>query len=290
MSVRWSRMSWSDRNELWARWRRGESVRQIALGLRRASSVIHTVVAAEGGITPRPRRRSRLALSSAEREEISRHLACGHSLRAISQMLGRAPSTLSREVAHHGGRSVYRAAVADKQAWQRTRRPQHCRRSTHPALRRIVAHKLAQQWSPQQISGFDAPFRVMLTCRCHRKRSTAACSCKVAASCAAVFSNTCGASIPFDTRAPALGCTRDRARFSTPFRFESDRQKSVPVLSLGIGKAISLKAREARSSRRASSVNRATCCWCDYRARIRTPSLAPSPGGSDGCHSGSSSR
>jgi hypothetical protein len=62
MGVRWSRMSWSDRNELWARWRRGESVRQIALGLRRASSVIHTVVAAEGGITPRPRRRSRLAL------------------------------------------------------------------------------------------------------------------------------------------------------------------------------------------------------------------------------------
>ena len=55
MGVRWSRLSWSDRNELWARWRRGESVRQIAYGLRRASSVIHTVVAAEGGITPRPR-------------------------------------------------------------------------------------------------------------------------------------------------------------------------------------------------------------------------------------------
>ena len=154
MGVRWSRMSWSDRNELWARWRRGESVRQIAHGLRRASSVIHTVVAAEGGITPRPRRRSRLALSSAEREEISRHLACGHSLRAISQRLGRAPSTLSREVARNGGRSVYRAAVADKQAWHRSRRPQPCRLSTHPALRRIVAHKLAQQWSPQQISGW----------------------------------------------------------------------------------------------------------------------------------------
>jgi IS30 family transposase len=67
-------------------------------------------------------------------------------------MLGRAPSTLSREVARNGRRSVYRAAVADKQAWHRTRRPQHCRLSTHPALRRIVAHKLAQQWSPQQVS------------------------------------------------------------------------------------------------------------------------------------------
>jgi len=76
--------------------------------------------------------------------------------------------------------------------------------------------------------------------------------------------------MPFDTRAPALGCTRDRARFSTRFRFESDQQKFVIALSLGIGKAISLKAREARSSRRSSSVNRAMCCWCDYRARIRT--------------------
>ena len=91
MGMRWSRMSWSDRNELWARWRRGESVRQIAHGLRRASSVIHTVVVAEGGITPRPRRRSRLALTSADRDEISRQLACGQSLRAISRMLGRPP-------------------------------------------------------------------------------------------------------------------------------------------------------------------------------------------------------
>ena len=154
MGARWSRMSWNDRSELWERWRRGESVRQIAHGLRRASSVIHTVVAAEGGITPRPRRRSRLALTSADREEISRQLACGQSLRAISRMLGRAPSTLSREVTRNRGRSVYRGAVADNQAWHRTRRPQPWRLSTHPALRRVVAQKLAQQWSPQQISGW----------------------------------------------------------------------------------------------------------------------------------------
>ena len=154
MGVRWSRMSCSERSELWARWRRGESLREIAQGLRRASSVIYTVVAAEGGIRPRPRRRSRLALTGTEREEISRQLACGQSLRAISRMLGRAPSTLSREVARNGGRSVYRAAVADGRAWHRTRRPQRCRLSTHPALREIVARKLAQQWSPQQISGW----------------------------------------------------------------------------------------------------------------------------------------
>jgi len=89
-----------------------------------------------------------------EREEISRQLARGVSLRTISQRLGRAPSTLSREVARNGGRGVYRAAFADRQAWRRSRRPQPCRLSTRPALRGAVAGKLAQQWSPQQISGW----------------------------------------------------------------------------------------------------------------------------------------
>ena len=154
MGVRWSRMSWNERNELWTRWRRGESIRAIAHGLRRASSVVFTVVAAEGGIAPRGRRRSRLALTTTDREEISRQLACGRSLRAISRQLGRAPSTLSREVARNGGRRLYRAAVADRQAWRRARRPQRCRLSTHPALRRTVARQLAEQWSPQQISGW----------------------------------------------------------------------------------------------------------------------------------------
>ena len=154
MGVRWSRMAWKERNELWARWRRGESLREIAQGLRRASSVVYTVVAGEGGIAPPPRRRSRLALTETEREEISRQLACGQSLRAIRRMLRRAPSTLSREVARNGGRNVYRSAMADSQAWHRTRRPQRCRLSTHPSLRKIVARKLAQQWSPQQISGW----------------------------------------------------------------------------------------------------------------------------------------
>src|SRR5919112_2297803 len=110
MGVRWSRMSWSDRNELWARWRRGESLRDIAHALRRASSVVYATVGAEGGIAPRPRQRSRLALTTTEREEISRQLARGQSLRAISRMLGRAASTLSREVTRNGGRGNYRAA------------------------------------------------------------------------------------------------------------------------------------------------------------------------------------
>jgi IS30 family transposase len=93
-------------------------------------------------------------LTTTEREDISRQVARGQSLRTISRMLGRAPSTLSREVARNGGRGVYRAAVADEQAWRRSRRPQPCRLSTRPVLRRALAQKLAQQWSPQQISGW----------------------------------------------------------------------------------------------------------------------------------------
>jgi IS30 family transposase len=147
-------MSWSEKNELWRRWRRGESLRDIAHALRRASSVVYAAVGAEGGIAPRPRQRSRLALTTTEREEISRQLARGQSLRAISRMLGRAPSTLSREVARNGGRGIYRAAVADGQAFRLSGRPQPCRLSTRPTLRRAVAQKLAQQWSPQQISGW----------------------------------------------------------------------------------------------------------------------------------------
>ena len=108
------------------------------MALHRGSTAIYDYVGAEGGITPRPRRRSRLALTMTEREEISRQLARGGSLRAIGRALGRAPSTISREVARNHGRTDYRAATADRQAWRRTRRPQPCRLATRPALRRVV--------------------------------------------------------------------------------------------------------------------------------------------------------
>jgi IS30 family transposase len=147
-------MSWTEKNELWTRWRRGESLREIARALHRVSSSIYDVVGAEGGIAPRPSRRSRLALTTTEREEISRHLARGGSLRAISRALRRAPSTISREVARNQGRLLYRGAAADQRAWRQSRRPKRCRLALHPALRRAVAIKLARQWSPQQISGW----------------------------------------------------------------------------------------------------------------------------------------
>jgi len=152
--VRWSRMSWIEKNELWQRWRRGETLDQIARALHRGSSAIYEYVGAEGGIAPRPRQRSRLALTTTEREEISRHLAQGLSVRAISRALGRAPSTISREVARNHGRAVYRAATADGRAWGRARRPKRCQLAMRPRLRRLVASKLALQWSPQQISGW----------------------------------------------------------------------------------------------------------------------------------------
>lgn len=145
-------MSWAQRNELWRRWRAGESLTDIARALQRDHTRILGIVAAEGGIAPPPRRRSRWALTAAEREEISRGVAQGQSVRALARALGRAPSTVSRELRRHGGRARYRAARADRRAWQRTRRPKPCRLATHGRLRRAVAGKLAEQWSPQQIS------------------------------------------------------------------------------------------------------------------------------------------
>ncbi len=90
----------------------------------------------------------------ADREEISRGLAAGRSLRAIAAGLGRAPSTISREVTAHGGRRRYRAAPADQQAWSQAKRPKPCKLATHPVLSAIVGEKLKQRWSPQQIAGW----------------------------------------------------------------------------------------------------------------------------------------
>jgi len=92
----------------------------------------------------------------AEREEISRGLAEGVSLRMVAVRLHRAPSTVSREVARHGGRHRYRAAPADERAWDRARRPKPCKLAAVPRLGELVAGKLAQEWSPEQISGWLA--------------------------------------------------------------------------------------------------------------------------------------
>ena len=120
----------------------------------RHRTAIGEIVATAGGIAPAARRRSRLALTVTEREDISRGIAQGLSLRQIACALRRAPSTVSRELRRHGGRASYRAQWADGRAWRRARRPKICRLASRPALRRLVAEKLARQWSPAQISGW----------------------------------------------------------------------------------------------------------------------------------------
>jgi IS30 family transposase len=148
------RLNAAEKAEIWRRWRRGESLKTIGRALGWVPKCVHYVVAGAGGVAPAPRRRSRLALTLAEREEISRSLAQGASYRAVGRRLGRAASTVSREVRRHGGRRRYRAAVADTRAWARSRRPKRCRLATRPALRDAVASKLAVEWSPQQIAGW----------------------------------------------------------------------------------------------------------------------------------------
>jgi IS30 family transposase len=148
------RMSWSQRNEMWRRWRAGESIVDIAEALDRERTRIGAEILAAGGIAPQPRRRSRLALTTTEREEISRGIACDDAVRAMARRLGRAPSTISREIRRHGGRARYRAHRADHRAWAHARRPKVCRLATQPRLRQVVAAQLAAHWSPQQISGW----------------------------------------------------------------------------------------------------------------------------------------
>jgi IS30 family transposase len=127
---------------MWERWRKGESLQQIAQLFDRNHSSIQRILAETGGISPAPRHRSILALTLAEREEISRALASGHSIRSIATLLERAPSTISREILRNGGQSCYRANQADQAAWNRARRPKTCKLAENPTLARIVATKL----------------------------------------------------------------------------------------------------------------------------------------------------
>lgn len=141
--------------ELWERWTSGQCVADIARALgRRNKSGVYRVLAINGGIPPAPRKRALITLRLVEREEISRGIAAGQSIRRIAQELRRSPSTVSREIRRNGGCSAYRASEADRRAWQRALRPKRCRLACHPELRWRVAQKLVLQWSPEQISGW----------------------------------------------------------------------------------------------------------------------------------------
>jgi len=139
---------------MWERWQKGESLQQIAQLFDRNHSSIQSILAATGGIAPAPRCRSRLALTLSEREEISRALVAGHSMRSIAAQLGRAPSTICREIKRNAGQECYRASQADQCAWDRGRRPKTSKLAHNRALARIVAGKLQLQWSPEQVAGW----------------------------------------------------------------------------------------------------------------------------------------
>ena len=140
--------------DIWDRWQRGETLTSIGRLFDRPSSSIFNMLAPTGGIRPPPRQRSRLALTLAEREEISRGLACRLSLRAIATQLGRSPSTISRELHRNGGATGYRAVQADQAACDRARRPKCCKLAGNRFLSRTVATKLRRLWSPHQIAGW----------------------------------------------------------------------------------------------------------------------------------------
>ena len=154
MDSRSYRLTAPERKALWECWKAGQSVPEIARSLRRHASSIRDAVARRGGVAPAPHRRAERALSLCEREQISRGLAVGQSYRQIGLQVGRATSTISREVDRNGGRASYRAVRADARAWKTARRPKACRMAVSKTLRDTVADKLALRWSPAQIAAW----------------------------------------------------------------------------------------------------------------------------------------
>jgi IS30 family transposase len=148
------RLSATQRTDLWSRWEAGQSLHEIGRAFGRDHVSIQFLLAQHGGIVPAARWRSLRTLTLAEREDISRGIAGGSSLRKIARDLQRTASTVSREVARHGGRPQYRANEADHQAWESALRPKACLLAIHEKLRTIVASKLVLDWSPEQISGW----------------------------------------------------------------------------------------------------------------------------------------
>ena len=138
-------LSASQKADLWQRWKDGQSLSEIGSALGKHAGSIHGVLSSNGGIVPAVRHRSRLALSFVEREEISRGLSAGESIRHIATQIGRAPSTVSREIARHGGQKKYRATVADSVAWDRALRPKVCRLAVHVNGTRKLTH-FAGKW------------------------------------------------------------------------------------------------------------------------------------------------
>jgi IS30 family transposase len=141
------------KRDVWSRWKAGQTLHEIGRVYGKPHNSIRAVLLPRGGIPPVARRRSRLALTLAEREDISRGIASASSIREIACRLGRTASTVSREIARHGGRLAYRAHDADRQAWNAALRPKRCLLAVNRKLRDVVASKLILDWSPEQVAG-----------------------------------------------------------------------------------------------------------------------------------------
>jgi len=139
---------------MWERWKQGWTLHEIGKLFDRPHTSIHRILAETGGFRPAQRSRAPNALTLAEREEISRAIATGESIRSAAARLGRAPSTISREIKRNGGGEGYRANQADDAAWHRAQRPRRCELSENRALALVVADKLRMIWSPAQFAGW----------------------------------------------------------------------------------------------------------------------------------------
>lgn len=144
------------KGQIWRRWKQGESLSEIGRALSRNPATIFHLLSRQGGFAPRPRVRDIRSLHLREREEISRGIASGATVREIARVLERAPSSISRELRRNGGREGYRACRAEQAAWHRARRPKPYRLACNPRLRELVQQKLQERWSPEQISGWLA--------------------------------------------------------------------------------------------------------------------------------------
>jgi hypothetical protein len=169
-----------EQDEVWQRWRRGESLRLIARRLGKRGPSVPALVLQTGRVQCPPPRRAAPALMLAEQEEISRGLAAGDSRRVIAQRLGRAPSTVSREVTRNGGRWCYRAQTAEGQPTGGRggpSRPSWC--SSRGYVRwwrtnwRCVGHR-----SRSRDGGCPWRSPRIRRCGCRTRRSTSRCSCK----------------------------------------------------------------------------------------------------------------
>ena len=249
----------AEKTQLWDRWQRGKSLKAIGRAFGKPSSSIYNQVAPHGGIRPTPRRRSRLALTLSEREEISRGIAARQPARLMARLLGRSPSTVSRELSRNGGYDGYRAALADEKAWARARRPKRCKLANNPRLRQAVASKLRLNWAPEQSPvGSSGRILAMRVVTCHTRRSIAVSLFKPAGllrrSCFAIFDRS-GRSVGRNRRV-SMAMDGDKSRISS--RSASDRQRLKIGRCLAIGRAISCPGRRTATSRPWSNVTHVT--------------------------------